>query len=333
MRRKLQSDDSTLHGVQVVEIGEAEGHDFAIGQEFLSAVVELGNAAPVKVRMNHPEGRGDVASIVGEATNFVLDGKCVRADVHLFDLPEKSRLLTLAQQAGHLFGMSLDFAGEVVKKAGQKLKEMTCDRIFAVDFVDTPAATRALFSAGETKNQWRVVCRMNVAAVDSQKQVETNMTKQTLSKLCKKFGIDEKAKDAEDQVLVKLEALADAPPVEDEDEEDPIKEVLSKLTSMEARLAKLEGGNDEDEEKLAEFPPKKEDKETEMATMAAKVCSIMLAKVGIKPRAASAPGGDGHADEGKLDADSEKIALSLKMDDKERKQFAANLARAKTVKL
>ena len=340
MRHLLQSsDDSILRGVQVVEVGEAEGHDFSITKDFLSAVVEQGNAAgSVKVRVNHPEGRGDVLSIVGEASNFRLDGDCVRADVHLFDVPDKSRLMALAQQAGHLFGMSLDFAGETIKKAGSKLKTMTCEAIYAVDFVDTPAATRALFSAGTEKGHWRAVCRLTSVKVDEKQQteaMETNMTKQTLSKLAKKFGIDADAKDFEAQLATKL-----AEPDGDEGHPEPdgdegYEKIMSALSGIEARLTKLEKGGegDEKEEKLAdEKPVEDEEKEEAMATMAAKVCSIMLAKVGVKPRG-SKPAADGAADgEVQLSVDEVKLAKSLGMDEKEQKQLAANLARAKQVK-
>ena len=246
MRHQLQSDDSILHGVQVVEVGEAEGHDFSITKGFLSAVVEQGNAAgSVKVRVNHPEGRGDVLSIVGEASNFRLDGDCVRADVRLFDVPDKPRLLALAQQAGHLFGMSLDFAGEVLKKAGTKVKEMTCEAIYAVDFVDTPAATRALFSAGTEKNHWRAVCRLTQNKVDEKQQSENEpMTKQTISKLAKKFGIDADAKDFEAQLATKL-----AEPDGDEGHPEPdgdegYEKIMSALSGIEARLTKLEKGDE-----------------------------------------------------------------------------------------
>jgi hypothetical protein len=318
MRHQLQSDDSTLHGVQVVEVGEAEGHDFAIGEEFLSAVVELGNAGPVKVRMNHPEGRGDVASIVGEASNFVIDGKCVRADVKLFDLPEKSRLMTLATQAGHLFGMSLDFAGELVKKAGTKLKQMTCEKIFAVDFVDTPAATRALFSRGEGTGHWRAVCSLSLPEVDSNKQMETIMAK-------------DKKQLAED---VTPKADVETPHAEPDGDEG-YEKIMSSLAGIEKRLSALEKPVDvEEKEELAKEEPPVEDekKEEAMATMAAKVCSIMLAKVGVRARPVKSDAsvdGDKGKEEHQLSADEEKLAKSLGLDESGRKQFAANIAASK----
>jgi len=332
IRRKLSQDDSTLRGVQIVEIGEVDGHDFQINENFLNSVVDLGNkAGSVKVRLNHPEGRGDVMSIVGEAVNFRRDGSCVRADVKLFDLPVKQHIITLARQAGHLFGMSLDFAGEVVKKAGQKLKEMTCDVIYGVDIVDTPAATRALFSEGEDNKHWRVYCKLEQLQVDSSQQMEeeeSDMTKELKQQLAKKFGIREDAKDFEAQLATKLaEEPAGGHPEPDGDE--GYEKIMAKLEDMEQRLRKLENPEATDDE----VPVTDEEKETAMAAMAAKVCSIMLAKVGIQPRKASAPATDGEQREEQLSAEEEKLAKQIGMDEKERKQFAANLTAAKRVKI
>lgn len=327
-------DDNILRGVQVVELGEAQGHDFEIGREFLQQVVEIGNKlGAVKVRTNHPEGRGDVLSIVGEASNFTLDGDCVRADVKMFDVPTKDTLLALARQAGHLFGMSLDFAGEKVKKAGTKLKQMTCEQIFAVDFVDQPAATRALFSAGDEKNHWRLVCQLSSGKVEEMQQTEeeTKMTKQTLSAIYKKFGIDADAKDAEQLLAVKL--AEDVPPHDEPDGDEGNEKILAAIAGIEKRLAAIEGKK---EEELAEDEPvvkKEEETEEKMATMAAKVCSIMLAKVGIQPRGSKLSADDKGGDGVELSAEEVKLCAGLKMDEKERKQFAANLARVKQIKI
>jgi hypothetical protein len=332
---KNQASDSVLHGVQIVELGAAEGHDFEIGRDFLQQVVEVATKlGVVKVRANHPEGRGDVLSIVGEASNFTLDGDCVRADVKMFDVPTKDTILALAREAGHLFGMSLDFAGETVKKAGSKLKQMTCEKIFAVDFVDTPAATRALFSAGDDKNYWRLVCQLSALKVEEKKQVdkesmETRMKKETLSSIFKRFGINPEAQDAEQLLAVKL---AEVPKPHDEPDGDEGNEkILAAIEGIEKRLSVLEGKGEENEE-LAEDKSVEKDEETEekMATMAAKVCSIMLARVGIKTRGASAPAEDGKGEE--LSTEEIKLCAGLKMDEAERKQFAANLAKSKQVK-
>ena len=341
MRRRLQSEDSVLRGVQVVELGEAEGHDFAITQAFLERVVEVGNEmGSVKVRVNHPEGRGDVLSIVGEANEFRVDGNCVRADVRLFDVPDRDRLVSLAREAGHLFGMSLDFAGELIKKAGKKLKEMTCDRIFAVDFVDTPAATRALFSAGTETNHWRSVCVFSTSTVDWPEQLErAPMTKELLSKLCKRFEIDPKSKDAERQVLARLEDPeppdAPVPPESPSEDEPTIKDVMASLAGFEKRLTALEAPEDDpDKTELEDEPPVDDEKaEEKMATMAAKVCSIMLAKVGVRPRPSRPADGDPDPDGDKLSPEDIKLAKSLGMGEAEQKQFAANLTAAKHVRM
>lgn len=337
MRIKLSDDNVLLKGVVACELGVAKGHDFEITEQFLDAVVKVAqDTGCIKCRLNHPEGRGDVLSIFGEAINFRRDGSKVRCDVRVFDIPERSRILTLAREASELCGMSLDFAGELVKQAGKKLKEMTCDAIFGLDLVDTPAATRALFSVPEKPGEYRIVCSFDTPQVDSPTvdEEDNKMDKKLLAKLCKKFSIDPKAEDAQSQVEIKLAALAEEPPAPHEEpdgDEDGLKTVLAKLEGIEKRLCKLEGV-----EEPPEAPVKKD--EEAMATMAAKVCSIMLAKCGIRPKpskpATSDDGGDADpgSNEHRLSAEDEKLARTMQMDEKERKQFAANLAAAKLIK-
>jgi hypothetical protein len=147
------------------------------------------------------------------------------------------------------------------------------------------------------------------------------MTKTQLEKLYKRFGVDPKAEDADDQLSAKL-AEPVVEPKGEPDGDEGTKQILSKLSCMEERMAKLEGGK---KTELADDPEKdkEEQDEEKMAAMAAKVTSIMLAKVGIKPRA-SAPAHDDKK-EVTLSADEAKLATSLGID---HKQFAANLAAA-----
>jgi hypothetical protein len=130
---------------------------------------------------------------------------------------------------------------------------------------------------------------------------------------------------------LKKQKLEDAPPIADvetphaePDGDEGQDKVLSALAAIEARLTKLEAGKDEDKEQLAEDEPpvKDEEREEEMATMAAKVCSVMLAKVGIRPRSSNPVAGD-QPEKTELSADEQKMAKALGID---HKQFAANLA-------
>ena len=130
----------------------------------------------------------------------------------------------------------------------------------------------------------------------------------------------------------------DTPPVAEDvqphaepDGDEGQDKVLTALAGIEKRLAALEAAKDgEKKVELEDEPPvEDEEKEEQMATMAAKVCSIMLAKVGIQPRKASAPTEEKDSDEYELSADEAKLAKSLGLDSK---QFAANLKKAQLTK-
>ena len=146
------------------------------------------------------------------------------------------------------------------------------------------------------------------------------MSKTQLEKIYKRFGVDPKAEDAEDQLSAKLaESVVEKG---EPDGDEGTKQILAKLGAMESRLAKLENP-DAKKEELADDEEVVEKDEEKMAAMAAKVCSIMLAKVGVKPRA-SAPAPE-KTNEVTLSAEDAKLATSLGID---HKQFAANLAAA-----
>jgi hypothetical protein len=160
--------DDILRGVIVCEEGEAKGHGFRLSHQFLMDVVKLCAGQTLKVRLDHPEeGKSSkLETLVGKAANWRLstverDGKqipCVRADIELLDVPEKSRLKTYAAQAADLFGMSLDFIGKLTQKAKDGMRDMiACVRVDAVDFVGEPAATRSLLSAVDSKGFTRSV--------------------------------------------------------------------------------------------------------------------------------------------------------------------------------
>lgn len=217
-----------LRGVVICEKGEADGHGVFLGDKFLDQVVSLCKGRGVKVRVNHPEeGKpGDVVSIVGEATNFWRDGDKVRADVQLFDVPKKRTILALAEQAAHLFGMSLDFILKTGAEVSKGIKEAFCEAVNAVDFVEQPAAASALFQE----------------KVDSGKK--DSMTINLPDKVLEGLALSDEAKKDEKAVLAALEgAMAKAAKY---DEGEKAKAEAGKDEGEGAKAD--EGDNDEDEE-------------------------------------------------------------------------------------
>lgn len=335
---------TVLRGVIVCQVGEAKGHGYHLDQAFCDQVVECAKGQAVKVRLDHPaEGEtGKVLSIVGKASNFRIDGDKVRADVELFDVPASTTLQKLAQQAADLFGMSLDFAGKVGKEIKDGLKTITCQAINALDFVEAPAATSALFAA-----------QVDSTAQDNPTAMKVTLTSKILGFL--KLGEKPEEKD----IIAKLEAVADQPDPEKakKDQETKMaeaveakgKEVEGKLAALRAKLAEHEDGEalcamfdevvagkgadaDHDEPDGDEVLDAKVSKQVKR--LVARQFSQHLAAAGIrrKPVDTGAPGGDDPAKGGKgkdedfgLSADQLQICKDL---DIEPKQFAANLKSA-----
>lgn len=262
-----------LRGVSVCEIGEAKGHGFALDEAFLDKVVELGNKQlSIKVRLDHPkEGEpGTVLSIVGEASNFRRDGDKVRADVSLFDTPVRSQLAKLAEEASEHFGMSIDFVMKKGKKLKSGLQEVLCDALLAVDFVESPAATSALFNqpVDSTNNYMKIefspelLKSLNLPVDADEKTILAAISKShTLST---KFAEDEKKK--EDDKLAEEE---------DKKEKEKLAEEEKK---KEEELAKDE---DKDDEKMAAKI------QSEVSRLVAKEITAHFAKLGVNPRASA----------------------------------------------
>ena len=148
----------TIFGVAIATIGTAEGHGVELDRETLRQVVNLGNEKPIRCRINHPESERDddgkeyqpvaankLETLVGYASNFRIDGDKVLADCKILSpdaAPKGNQILALAAEAPEIFGASMVFTGKS-ENGKSRLAEL-----FAIDFVDVPAANPAgLFAA------------------------------------------------------------------------------------------------------------------------------------------------------------------------------------------
>jgi hypothetical protein len=322
-----QDSKEILHGVIVAEVGEAIGHDLQLDTAFLESVVELGNQAPVKVRINHPQEKGDVLSIIGEARSFRLaktdEGKeCVKADVTLFDLPNREQILKLAHQASHLFGMSLDCGIDVVKKLKNGLKLAVAKVINAIDFVDQPAAASALFNAkvdsnNRSEKEFTMATdkshKLEAEEKDDKKEdKEKGGNYENLCKMLAEFG----------SRLDGLEAIAkkhfegEAKEGDDKDEKKEDKEDKKEMSAADKPLQMTK----------AVF-------EAAVARISAETTMHTLARVGINPKASNPDAGDDKGkDERQLSAEEIKLCQHVGLTKPEdMKQFAANLAAAEKI--
>jgi hypothetical protein len=175
------TEEGVIYGFSVIEEGEAKGHGVHIDADFLQAVAEQGNnlKAGVKMRFGHPAACGTaLGTFIGRAKNFRVDGNKVVADAFLSNSAKESPdgdlytyVLSMAKENPDMFGASISFkAGESYRKdaeTGEKVFEAdlpyegeldervftSLDSLLAVDYVDEPAATSALFSSSTIAGQ------------------------------------------------------------------------------------------------------------------------------------------------------------------------------------
>jgi hypothetical protein len=146
---KIDIKNGVIHGVSVITIGEASGHDMVIDTKTLEQVKEQASqfSDGLKVRMNHPkDGEGTIQSIIGSLKNFRIEGKQVRADLYLLKSDANfDKIIELAQTQAENFGLSIVFSGKSEQEDDVKLAR--CTEIYACDLVDSPAANpTGLFS-------------------------------------------------------------------------------------------------------------------------------------------------------------------------------------------
>lgn len=322
-----ENSDDVLKGVIVCEVGEAKGHNFYLGTRFLEQVVEIGNSKQIKVRVDHPEDgkSGKVLSIIGQAFNFRIDGEKVRADIRLFDVPAKKIIQQLAKQASNLFGMSLDFIGKTGKKLKNGLDEVFCKDLDAVDFVESPAATNALFSE-KVDSQNEGTTRTDEKSDNS--NTNNSMDKEILAALGLEEGADEKS--IKEAILAACAA----------------KKTLSEQSEGKGEQSKEEKSDEENEEVEAKASSKKESTKLDekkiseiVAEQVAKQFTAMLAKTGGKAKiGASAEESEKSGKEQKkdenfgFDEEEVKFAKKYSIDLKEWRN-TLNKAAEKTVRL
>lgn len=147
-----------INGAAIATVGDANGD--TIDQQTLQMLAALGAPGGVRARFDHPnranpaEVEQTLGNLLGEWTNFRVDGDVCRADCQMagVNLEKEEKVMDLADKTPHLFGTSIVFDDEPLPK-GQKPKRGTpCRpvRLYAADFVDIPAANNAGLFAAKT---------------------------------------------------------------------------------------------------------------------------------------------------------------------------------------
>ena len=152
---RVDRDKGVIHGVSVVEIGEAKGHDVWIDSKTLGTVLDASKkfSEGLKVKFRHGKS-GEYQNVLEETfgllKDFVIDGNKVRADLHLLDSLSadiRRKAFEMAEKMANQFGLSIVFKGTNEKIDGKSY--LRCTALESTDLTDKPAATSGLFSMNE----------------------------------------------------------------------------------------------------------------------------------------------------------------------------------------
>lgn len=206
-KEKIDKVSGVISGVSVITAGPAEGHDLIIDSKTLEQVKEMASqfGDGLKVRLNHPEGNGgSIQSIVGTLKNFRVDGKQVRADLHLMKSDENyDKIFELAETQPENFGLSIVFSGKAETEDDVKLAR--CTEIYACDLVDTPAANPTGLFSKPSINMSKTVKYAKGDSGDHAKDCDCKMCMESkdgkkdskMSAILAELGLDENASSAD----------------------------------------------------------------------------------------------------------------------------------------
>lgn len=315
--------EGVLKDVVIIEAGEARGHRMMISEKTLDAAVSLLGGDTLPAFITHNGAFQDrLMNTIGAFSGFYRDEDKIRAE--RFEAleswmkaePEKyERLFDLAEKMPKTFGISIVFEGvlawetedgeepytslsERPEGATFELPTITPSKIQSADFVDTPAATSALFSEKwdkEINNEEAFIMpedneqTIEVAASESasaeleRRQAEESASEEPKAEVAeekpkrkKKLEEPESIESEELDTEVSNEELPDS--VELSEHAAQLNERDSVISEQEARILELEnqvatlkaifGGEDEIEDDLAQ------DEEPEKTTDQLKAESI-----------------------------------------------------------
>ena len=149
----IDRDKGIAYGVKVIQMGRVnDARPFKVDEDTLDQVTDLGNRPNkgVKVRLTHPQGDG-IGSHLGRASNFYIDGDCVRADLTIAKSAEYSPMgnmreyfFSMAEEDPEALGMSIAAVldGSDMEYDEDGYANLRVSKLHAVDVVGDPAATR-----------------------------------------------------------------------------------------------------------------------------------------------------------------------------------------------
>lgn len=152
-RERVDRAAGIIKGVAVITEGPALGHidqdsglplhvDGTTLRQMLECAGTYSNG--VKVKADHRSG---IFAVTGHLKNFRIEGKVLRADLHVLSSDEnREKLMEMAETIPDTFGLSVSFSGPDDISGNKALAR--CVEIYSADLVSEPAANpTGLFSA------------------------------------------------------------------------------------------------------------------------------------------------------------------------------------------
>ena len=149
--QKVDAEAGIIHGVCVMCIGKAKGHEVSIDEKSLTQFLALAqqHTDGIKVKFGNDHKAG-VEDTTGLLKNFKRDGDKIRADLHLLKTdPNFNKIVEMAKTLPNEFGLSASTQADEELIGHDKFVRFL--DIFSVDIVSNPAATNGLFFS--TNNQ------------------------------------------------------------------------------------------------------------------------------------------------------------------------------------
>ena len=273
----VDKENGIIEGISILTTGEAKGHQMMISQKTLESSITLMMGKSIPAYLSHSGATGDrLLTEAGYFSGFYREKNKIRASRFTalasfkeYDREKYDRLFEIAEVAPETFGVSIVFEGQLfweMSDGSEQTMEAGLDapensrfdyptvrplKITSADFVDTPAANRALFSEKGDKS------------TKGKETMNTLETIQAAHEIVDALG--ESASSSPDHVAAAEAAAAAKKPAEVKSAEpEPTKKVRKKKTLAEKKpdeedLAEQDEEDKKDEERGEEDEIAKED--------------------------------------------------------------------------
>lgn len=225
--QKVDAEAGIIHGVCVMCLGQAKGHDVSIDEKSLTQFLALAqtHADGIKVKFGNDHKAG-VEDTTGLLKNFKRDGDKIRADLHLLKTdPNFNKIVEMAKTLPNEFGLSASTQADEELIGHDKFVRFL--DIFSVDIVSNPAATNGLFFS--TNNKPKSMIKLAQAVGLPETATEDEILTEFAKKLSKK-----------DEKCMKADADGDDEEKGKQGKKKFEADIMARLTEFATKLSQLE---------------------------------------------------------------------------------------------